>query len=903
MIIRFSVFCLIGCIFFTALHGHAGSIDADTAIRLIREKEKEISSIRFQCRLQWDKGLDGMCKILLDTSGRFRIDMQGMEPTRNNKNKTVAINDIHTFDGNVYRQQSEHQRNNANPESKAPPRGTIKEKTADLGNQGMATRCIRYFYPYFFSLTDDNYPGTLSEYLKSRQKVGLPVHVEETDKGQWEISTVHKEFAIPKSTKGVRYYTHILYAPDEGRAGAILRVVVSRHEEFAASLAHKAGWNTPYGDMVYDLQKVGSFRVPRSVRVIHDRGNGSTTETEAEYAYSQVEINRPLAQHDYEIAWKKGTNVIDEVAKQRYVVTGSPIDELESVERYRNAHKLKEEINTSTLPDRHSRYVSWGVFALLLVLIFLLAYRSRKHWKSSSLLIILIVPNLIAWSTACRAENAKMPKESAREEAFVFDNGWWRVSDGIREARITQCAFYVTTFTLNYFNIPCNPVFISENLPPSPRGVSLDKIQRLLQAHGLDAEGRKNVRLEDLLHLPAGACAIVALPIPRAGDHYFVIGRSEEGLFCADVPWHVVFLDKISKSGQADLEKKLAERQGVVLLVRRHSESVDFSRAIHISPEQADLGDFPVICGGTVPKKFRPEITFSNTSSRPVAVSIKTSCGCVGNMTWKNKIIDVGSREKLVIEISPTAWGIEKHREEIAVIFPDSTQKILSITGAGYAGEGTKSFHLVSPKELTFQIHEEDARTYRKNFQVEVVASPGVADSLQAESSVSWLRPSTAPVLGNAETVTPQSDSRRIIFTIAGSDKLLNELCEYDNTVSGLITITAKPSGLQTRCSILLKREPRISAAPRIVYLDRNNITTTVTIQTKGKNFPAIKTLTATAKPDGLAYSIRKEGIAYFLELQPTPAARSRHFVVTCHAELENGDRDSGIVIADIAAK
>ena len=442
--------------------------------------------------------------------------------------------------------------------------------------------------------------------------------------------------------------------------------------------------------------------------------------------------------------------------------------------------------------------------------------------KTGILMLLGIVVGLTARTgsvTTCYADEIKAEKGQAKESLFEFDDGWWRVCEGKREARITQCAFYVSMFAMNYLDVPCDPLLVSESLPPSSHGVSLDKIQRVLQAHGLNAEGRKGVHLEDLLHLPDGACAILALPIPSGGDHFFAIASGESGVYCADVPRQAVVLDKIDEESRSDIEKKLAARQGMVLLVRRRSEDTSLSESIRISPERSDLGEFLVAPTSSSVKAVRTEIRFTNTSSRPIAVAVKTSCGCVGKMTWKNRIVDAGDTERLTIEILPSAWGVRKRAEDILVVFPDASKKVVSLLGTGHAGQGTRSLHLTSSKEVRVQIADRDARTYEGTIEAGVFASPDIASKLEIESNVAWIQPVIEAVKPGAANIGLQQKSHRVLCTVHGSEKVLDELCGHNNSILGLVTVTAKSGGQQVQISVILSRNPLLCVEPNIVSI------------------------------------------------------------------------------------
>ncbi len=875
----------------------ATEIDSDTALKLIVSKEKEISSIRWECRRRgpYCPAEGNLSKVALDSSGRFRMQARGIDPVYDPKSKTprtVGVDDLRTFDGDLFRRQMQQEPGDSLPSEETSARGYIRNEK-EIAYQGSAQDGIQFFFPYFFPVGHGKELLLFSEYLRNKMQSGFPVWVNEDKQGVWEISTVSEEIPIRDGKDIFTLYIHILYAPGKGKAGAILKVVESPHKDFAAALEHKTG---TWQEVSYSLQEIDGYWVPRLVHFAYGpRGSGPTEPTE--YTYSKVELNRPLTKEDFIIQWKKGTFITDDSARQTYAVTGGQVDEKTAVDVYASSHGL-----TKPAKKKRSRYVLWVNSVLLVVLICIFVLRRWRKRGGGSLMLIGIVAGsaLAGGSLPCLAQEAKQQEGQPEETLFEFDDGWWRVNDGRREARITQCAFYVTVFALNYLDVSCDPVLVSKNLPPSAHGVSLDRIQRVLRAHGLEAEGRKGVRFRDLLNLRNGECAILALSVPKVGDHYFVVAKGEQGLFCADVPRHVTFWEKMSDEVKADIEQRLAERQGIVLLVHRRSEEVHLSQSIRISSERVDLGEFLVDPASSAEEALQPEITFTNTSSQPVAVSLKVSCGCLGRMSWRNKIIDAGDEERLTINIPPSAWGVGRRAERVLVVFPDSSKRTFSIIGTGHAGQGTKSLHLTSSKEVRLQIAGKDARTYEATTEMGVFASPDISNKLEVESNVAWIQPVIEPVRSEVVNTGPRQESHKVLCTVRGSEGVLDELCRNNNSISGLVTVTAQPSELQVQFSVTLSRKPLLCVEPSIVSITDKGVSETIAIRKKDDSpFPITK-LTATASPDGLACSIRKDGDKFLMEIRPTPERKSRNFVVTCHAEFENGDRDEGIVIAGI---
>ena len=264
-----SLLCFI-CSMGTLNMGNAKEINTETALSLISSKEKAISSMRWQCRSQFpSKGaMGGISQVALDLEGRFRIVIQEVALASADKGKTfgtLGVSEIRTFDGGICREQKQQQSGNTLPGDKSIAFGTIKKgKGKDTTDQAMTTDGIRYFFPYFFPLGDEENAKTLSEYLRYKLRLGLPVRVNEDDRGVWEITTVDKDIQMPGSTESFRYYAHVKYDPGKGKAGAVLLVIVSSYEAFADAMIHKAG---DWDEISYDVQENSGFWIPRSVRL------------------------------------------------------------------------------------------------------------------------------------------------------------------------------------------------------------------------------------------------------------------------------------------------------------------------------------------------------------------------------------------------------------------------------------------------------------------------------------------------------------------------------------------------------------------------------------------------------------------------------------------------------------
>jgi hypothetical protein len=268
---------------------------------------------------------------------------------------------------------------------------------------------------------------------------------------------------------------------------------------------------------------------------------------------------------------------------------------------------------------------------------------------------------------------------------------------------------------------------------------------------------RERLRFTDLKHLPNDTIALVAVPNTNDTAHYYVVAPTKKGTALIDVPLGVAVVSDIPLREINLLEERLASQGGIVLFVqssiaKRTSATAD---TISISPAEHNLGEF--LIDPTVPP-FRPQFEIKNTSSTPVAIEIQTSCGCVASSNWKSKIIDAKGKAVLEFEISPLSWVVGTKTEQILLKFPDSSSKIISITGTGHGGEGTQTMKLDVPSALVLDIGSNDARGFFQTMSRNVVLSSENNDALSVNTDATWLN---VEISKNKDTVSGKDVPQR----------------------------------------------------------------------------------------------------------------------------------------------
>jgi hypothetical protein len=271
------------------------------------------------------------------------------------------------------------------------------------------------------------------------------------------------------------------------------------------------------------------------------------------------------------------------------------------------------------------------------------------------------------------------------------------------------------------------------------KGVSLDNIQYLLKSCGLITDGRKNVSIKDLTKVPSHTIAIFALPVGEGINHYYCANAAKNGLILVDPPFSATNIRSIPKGTLEKMESALVKQEGVVLFISKDYSisKTNISNRISITPTEQNLGEFLIDVDPSTTEPFRPQFEIRNTSVTPIAVEVQTSCGCVGKTNWKSKIIDAKSKETLEFEVSPRSWINGKKTEVIALQFPDTSKKFISITGTGHGGEGSPAMNLEDPSVLVFNIGFDDARGFTKKLTKDVVLTSNNTDSLSVETNVS----------------------------------------------------------------------------------------------------------------------------------------------------------------------
>ncbi|HEY1601861.1 MAG TPA: hypothetical protein VGG64_19825 [Pirellulales bacterium] len=863
----------------------SAEIPPDAALKIIRAKEQAISAIRWTCREQWiqQKDVHGIAHFALDANGRFRLSTEAIQRASGDV-ETVGVREIVTFDGEVIRKQHQQLAGDALPPDKEPAMGLIKtDKSTNVLAQGFATQGMRYFFPYFFPLGDGEQARTLSQYLQSKIDQYGVVHVTEGDDGIWQIVVLDTVTPAQDTASDLRMFAHIRFSPGKGRAGAVLEVLTSRLEDPRAA-AEQAGESLE--KISYELQEIDGFWVPQTVTFFH-RTKDLTYDPVVQYTFSDVAVNRPLTEADFIIEWKKGTNMVDEVAGQLYTVSGDPVDEKKAVEAFAVFHGLK--VPEQIVAHRRRFILPAVVAVLLLVVILKWGRRFVQHFKGGAAAVMVLGTFLGGVANQSRAGVAEPASANPR---FQFDNGWWRDHDGRFEARITQCSFYATGLTMTILGVPYNPVLVSENLVPSVEGVPLNSLQRVLTAYGLVAEGRRDVSIRDLRRIRSGMVAIFALPI-SGGDHYYVLSRNQKGVYLADVPRGVTYLDDVSADEIAKIDGALAARHGIVLFAYRGVASRS-SETVEIRPASIDLGEFGVGGEASSSKSVESTISLQNNSDVPVAVEMYSSCGCLGRLSWQRKIIDANSAEPLTISTSRGDWPQGRRVQYLLAQFSDGRSKRISIFGTRHDGHGSPSMHVSSARETEMRITDRDVDAPQYKTDLGLFVAQELRDGLEVESSMKAVEASIQEVSEESAASSPTSgESHRVVCVLERSKELTENLLSHDNELHALITVRANEVRREAQFRLAITREARIEFSPAEATLN-GDARAKVEVITREWFKEAIKEIAVTAQPDGLECGVVRgpEG-RYFVELLRSADSAHRHFVVTCHVTFADGDRDA----------
>jgi hypothetical protein len=234
-------------------------------------------------------------------------------------------------------------------------------------------------------------------------------------------------------------------------------------------------------------------------------------------------------------------------------------------------------------------------------------------------------------------------------------------------------------------------------------------------------------------------------------------------------------------------------------------------------------------------------------------------------------------------------------------MFPDSSGKIITITGTGHGGEGTQTMRLDVPSALVLDIGSRDARGFSQTMSRNVVLSSENNDMISVETDAAWL---------NVDITRGKDVADEHIYSVNCavnvSDGIIKELCENEDVLNSKVTVTGKPSGRQVQFDVVLRRDPLVTAAPNTISILKEQ-KGTIKIQTSDFVKSRIKDVKINKiqndNTDVTCDLQRIDDISYQAEIVFTSGSSSKYQLIRFDVEFENGMRDSILVLATLKNK
>lgn len=627
-------------------------------------------------------------------SGRYRLDLESVLAWSGGLAPYIGVREIYTYDGENAREFKRDAPGEKLPGPGGHPgRGHIQKGTTDSAMKWGRSAGTGYFPPYFNSIK-------LSEFLRTKQAAKDTVQIMEDKHGIWHITC--KDPDIPAPGRGIMQIDY-----DPGKGGV---VVGARRSDPESS----AEWHRTQ----IELQKIqNEFWIPKAVHCVR-----LLDKVVDRIVYSDVKINQPIQQSVFTQEFPIGAVVTDHVQKTIYKAGAKITDEQAAIKSYMKAQGLYPGRDASV---RFWVYVMVGFGLAVAAILGWLVVRRRRSGPSAKTTAALLIGAVVVFGFPTDS-SAQAPTGTTSESPPML-----------------QCGFNVTVFALEYFGVPSySAPLTAAALEATREGISLARIQTVLEAHGLKVEARQKVKLADMPSgLRRGALAITAV---RRGTketpyhHYLIVMRHvERGPVVVDVLAAVRPLDKVIAETNED------SQTGMVLFVQSsNKDATNQARErspLKISPEKMDLGSF-ALRGPEASLPWKQKFAVENTSKLPVMVTrVASSCGCVTAIDWKGGILNPGERREVKFAVVRAAWGLGgPETRHITLSFADGHEQEMAISG-----NAVKSKDAHRPIQISCTALRIDwARLSQGKNVLEKSAAVGFdngADSIEVRSDVPWL--------------------------------------------------------------------------------------------------------------------------------------------------------------------
>jgi len=695
---------------------------------------------------------------------RHRAEFESITKWTNGAAHNAGTRKAMAFDGDVYRRWHQLERSKQLPSDDAHRRGSISKSETERGMAdgqfmqvwGPGPLGIAYMPPYFW--TEFTPAEPVSKLLRRQTESGKPTTIDVQNDDTWIIHTI-----VPYRS-GRLCSVSIMYDPSKG----LVTGAEWRNAEPADSVVWKKLEIT-----LREVQK--GFWVPTEAREIYKT---LTPATLTRITYSNVEVNPPVTAASFRIEFPPGTELRDFINNKQYTVGYPDKDQAKAVRSFMDRNAITGPGPMAAQTQSMRRWILWANIAVVVVLASVVLYRTRKNRPRK-----VATTGTVAILLASILVSSFQAKARAEETAPT----------PVEMPPVSRCGVDVCCFAFEYFGLKYNSNLITEGLNLTDEGASVESVDTMLRAHGLQTDVRQDVTISGLKSsLLGGNLAIFLLKNAPDRFHYYVAMLDQKGQ-----PVIVNVLHNIRPFDEVMTDKKFAQARGLVIFTSRREDKTPLSKVVSVSPEQVDLGTVRIDTEGT--PAINTKVTLHNGSQSPVMIyQIATSCGCA-KPEWDGGILHPNQDLVLPFRMVRALLGAGTIKKQAFLLFPDDTMTEIKIVGTGETPQLIQGL-IVTPEKFRLDLSDPQLLSQETlKVQATITGTEEVISKLSARSDNAWLHPIIKPL---------KADSAALEIEIRRDAPEIRQLGERSMEIEGHVLVTSDKDAPPIPVSITLLEKP-----------------------------------------------------------------------------------------------
>lgn len=584
--------------------------------------------------------------------------------------------------------------------------GLIDKNSAQLNDatflKSFASSAGLHWMPPGFLANPDipHVADSLSGFLKDRLDAGQLLNIKDTGV-RWIINT----FAVGKSDEyPVSFEIHW----DIEQQAVVEQIWYYDFKGKREVLTHVRTTN----------EKVGNLWIPSEVFLVEFRGANAQNYRSVRWRFSDVRVNRSLADSDFRITFPPDIQLTDYIEGKRYLTGSSAIDEQRAIRDFVTL------TGGSPSSSGRSGEFSWLLSLNVAVAVAFLIYLAFRRWRRLS---CILLPLMIVHGSLVFGDDG-LPEKTKEHASFISYAHGERIT-------VSRCGFRATLAALEWFKVPCQAEAVDESLVPFSDGTRLADLAMVLESHGLKVDLRKGVSLEEIAQaVHDRRIAVFPVLMSNGWNHYYMAVRTKSlGVRILDPP------NGSYPVASALRPEALSATGGAVLFVEKVDVAAQNSPQLRIQPSILDFGEFAVE-GESSTREIHRELQLKNTGTKPLVVSkIRSSCGCA-RIDWVGGLIRPGEVRKVIAILRPEAWGAGAHTKAMEFDFANGAPGLpMEVTGTG--SKLTELHRVqVTPRQLTFRKEPGNEIYAPERITISGLGSGIPVSGLQSTASEPWLQ-------------------------------------------------------------------------------------------------------------------------------------------------------------------